>query len=601
MPDEIAHADYAFAFFDAGRPFRLSSSSPQNYVMPQTRYLMRVGDYRRVRYDRNASVPAHFATRQFNEAADRNAPPRTGRVPPNGSPVPYVMTAYPPMYYCEVALAMRLGWELTHHSLSSAFYAARLFNVLLLSITLALTYAILMEAGFASIQRLLLFFAIAALPITSWLFGYIQPDNQATLLTEFSLLFALRTRKDPGAWNNWLWLGAGETALSLTKMHYGIVVAIAVALAMRPKVSKVGLARQLAFFLVTLAIPLAAAIVAKSLLPGGTFGWATLHRVYAGATVPKLGEIVGTNVAHNFYDTYLGGPSFRDFWLTFGIRGTSAFGGSPRLQELLMAFLIAGTILCISAVAIRQLTLFQRLFAVRRRRGTVAALRYVGNSIFLNVYIGFTLLLFAVSSFTNGLLTLQGRYWYPVLAAAFIIAIRSLSRTVPRHRRIVATSACASLALYAMLTSPAALLAMERSFYTSRAEIPATEIGALTGASIDGHDVPVDRLTLRRGSVLSLEGAALDTSHGVPAADIRYQLDGRPARGAETRRPNDYLSSLYNDPSLLKSGFRVAISTKSLKPGKHHIVFYAFENRVRYGLKVVDTEMQILESMTVRP
>jgi len=56
----LAHADYAFAFLDAGKPFWLRRSVSANYVTPQVRYLIRATDYRRMRYDARATVSSDY-------------------------------------------------------------------------------------------------------------------------------------------------------------------------------------------------------------------------------------------------------------------------------------------------------------------------------------------------------------------------------------------------------------------------------------------------------------------------------------------------------------------------------------------------------------
>ena len=75
-PDEMAHTDYMYAFFDAGRFYRVDSRLSANDVLPQTRYLERIS-----RLPALALQRARARTRRLRDAYVLRRGPGAGRRP----------------------------------------------------------------------------------------------------------------------------------------------------------------------------------------------------------------------------------------------------------------------------------------------------------------------------------------------------------------------------------------------------------------------------------------------------------------------------------------------------------------------------------------
>ena len=127
-PDEIAHVDYVFQLFDVGHPFRVTGKSPHGEVAPQTRYIVRAIDYRRMRYNPYARAIAGYGTAAFFRQLDAGAPAPSGHTPGAGAAIPYLMYSYPPAYYVLEAAALTATYDLSG-SLSDGFIAMRAVNV----------------------------------------------------------------------------------------------------------------------------------------------------------------------------------------------------------------------------------------------------------------------------------------------------------------------------------------------------------------------------------------------------------------------------------------------------------------------------------------
>ena len=226
-PDENTHADYAFTLFSVHAPFRAQSGRPATDVHPLVRYLEKRSNFRRVRYNPDGRVQAGYGSAAFYGAVDAGAP----RVPAdflahNGDRVPWVAQHYVYFYYALDALAIGAASLVSGGSAVAEFFGARIFNVVLLAISLTLAYLTLRELGVGRPLRLGLLAAIGWFPLTTWVSAYIQPDNLA--FTAISLVFYLsvRLRREPDALRSALWLGLALGLLAMTKSQYFIAVAL---------------------------------------------------------------------------------------------------------------------------------------------------------------------------------------------------------------------------------------------------------------------------------------------------------------------------------------------------------------------------------------
>jgi hypothetical protein len=594
-PDEIAHADAAFAYFDAGKPFRLKRAVVGNFVTPEAQYLSRVTGYRRLRYNAYASATQGYGTAAYFRRIDTNAPEPAGVFPANGATIPYVLAYYPSPYYGLVALAMRAGWNAFGRSLTAAFFCGRLLNVALLSFTLVLAYATLCCVTRVRAQRLLLLGGIAFFPLTTWMGASIQPDNQSALFVSASLLAALRLRRHPKSLVALLALAIGESALGVTKLQYALVAIAALGVVIRGVLVRQSPERRALTLTVAYLVPLLVAFGGRYLSPVGRLGLP-----HDATQLEQLG--IAHRAEANAYqlfsqavtDATLGGRAIRGFWFHFSIRNDSIFTGTA--ADVATAVLVFLTVLGIAVWAARQIHLVRHLLRISKRYGFAPSLRFIGTDPFLNLYAGVSIVLFGVYAFTGGYLTLQGRYWYPVLLPIVILSARTAGASVPRRfARRAATIACAFWALYAAVAAPLAVVAMERGFYHNSNIVPSAEIGSIESIAVDGTAVPnVGDIRVPRGASLAIAGSALDSSLGLPARDVGYRIDEGPERRAATGLTDRLLPATYNDPALIDGGFAFRFSTTGLRPGAHQVLVFARERRSPEGLPLASLSFTVI-------
>lgn len=585
-PDEVAHADASFAFFDIGRPFIVPGAIVGGTVMPETRFLIDAIGYRKLRYDKHATVPKGYGTRSYFHDIDQRAPAVTSAKPAAGSRLPYALALYPSPYYFLVGTAMRVGWVTFGHSLSAAFFAGRILNVAMLSTTLVLTYLLLVELRFSPAQRLMLLAAIAFFPMSIWMGAYVQPDNQSALFLVATLLAAVALLKRPRS----LWLlvafAAAATALGVTKLQYAVVAIAAIAVASRHAFDREPLATRLRIVGVGMVIPTIAAFLGRYLSPFGSLGTPPSGMVYAHLGLLETVQTAAADLFHGIADALLGGDTFATFWFHFGVRSGNAFSGTFRgVAEFVLVF---ATLLTFAAWGVRQYHLVQRLRQVAARYGQARAIRFIGSDPSLNMYVLLSGLLFAIYAFTGGYLTLQGRYWYPILVPMVVLSVRSFGGAVPRkHARTATTIVCSLWLCYSALASPGASIAMERDFYDNRYVVPKYELGEVESVSVDGKSSSnLSDIRVESGHILSVRGAALDTSVGLPASDVRYKIDGGDEQRARTNIPDRTLWIVFNDEQLRNGGFDFDVVTEHLAPGPHELSISAYEQRAPGGLPI---------------
>jgi hypothetical protein len=597
-PDEVAHADAAFAYFDAGRPFVVRHPTITNFVTPQLRYLMKATEYRRLRYNNHAAVAKGYGTGEYFRALDANAPQPSNATPGVGAPVPYALAFYPSPYYYAVALAMRAGWAAFDHSLSAAIFAGRFLNVAMLAATLALAYAVLAEMPFTSAQRLMLLAGVAFFPLSTWMGGYVQPDNQSALLMTATLLAALALRKRPASLARVAFYALAASALGVTKLQYAVVAIVAFGFAFRGAFDREPVPIRLRALVCGVAIPLIAAFCGRHLSPIGRLYAPPGGTAFASVGIVERLRIATYDVLHSATATLLGGQTFGGFWFHFGLRSGGVFPQAT--TGVVTVVLVALTILTFAAWCVAQRRLVLRLRPIAARYGAGRAWGFFGTDPALNAYVLLTALLLSLSTFTNGDLLLQGRYWYPVLLPIAIVSVRSFGGAVPRANRRLATSiACAFWLCYSALAAPCAVVAMNRSFYHASDTIPTSELGQIESVAIDGRTRDRQNLILTSGSTVTVRGDAIDTSIGLPATDVRFRVDGGNERRAIVNVPDPQLVVIFNDQLLANGGFRFDVPTRGLAPGSHEIEIAAYESRAPRGLPIENLRFSVARN--VRP
>ena len=123
---------------------------------------------------------------------------------------------------------MQLAGTVSHNSIVAMFFAARFFCVLLLPIALLLSNGIMLELRVQKWKRFVLLLAIGALPMTSWVFGYIQPDNLVFVESSLAVYLAMRARRVIEVDKTWLLLGLVLSCEFATKVQYFVATAVPV-------------------------------------------------------------------------------------------------------------------------------------------------------------------------------------------------------------------------------------------------------------------------------------------------------------------------------------------------------------------------------------
>ena len=174
-PDEPAHLDYALAIYAHGGPFLAQNTLFERLppaVHPYTAYLQERTCAYEISFSPGAKMAPGYGTAEFFAALDRDAPAAPKRVAgPN-----QLAAIYPFGYYTLLA-----GWialvRLFTDSLTVTFFAARIFSVLLLAVTLVATYGTIRLLDFSRRFALLLTAGIGLFPLTLFISSYVQPDN----------------------------------------------------------------------------------------------------------------------------------------------------------------------------------------------------------------------------------------------------------------------------------------------------------------------------------------------------------------------------------------------------------------------------------------
>ena len=191
------------------------------------RYLEDRSGFRTIRYNPDGRVPAGYGSAPFYRAIDAGAPHVAADFLANdGGRVPWVARVYPYLYYALDAVAIGAAALVSGGSAVAEFFGARLFNVVLLGVSLILTYLTLCELGIRRPWRLGLLAAIGWFPLTTWVSAYVQPDNLAFSAVALVFYLSVRLRREPDALRAALWLGLAFGLLAMTKSQYFVAVAL---------------------------------------------------------------------------------------------------------------------------------------------------------------------------------------------------------------------------------------------------------------------------------------------------------------------------------------------------------------------------------------
>jgi hypothetical protein len=582
-PDELAHIDYALELHAVGKPFYVPNATEVRVYSPVLRYLEAATNFRANRYNPAGKLPQNYGTPAFERAIDARAPPLDARVPAPGSGMPYVMFTYPAGYYVVVAAAMALASAVHPHSLVTLMLAARLTSVACLPPTLILAYGIFVRLRLRRATALLCTVAVAWLPLTSWVYGYVQPDDLTTLLLTASLYAAVRWKAEPQgtAWP--IVLSTTLVALAFVKEHYAVATIAATFGASLSVVRPPKRWRRLPAVFVP---PLCALLAAHRLVPVPALDAPHFAGIHAGPAL-SFGRTVADAIgyaASGLRDTYAGGGAFTDFWMRFGMRGASIYAG--QLGIVLRSMLVAVTLVTVLAVVLRTVIVAKRLVAVAQGRSPWLAVRLLASDVVLNVYLLVTATVFGAYIVSRGAVWLEGRYWLPIIVPTIALGTTLVPRLFRRSRPAVALGFAGLWAVYASVSAPLALRALDRSFYHQPPDRATVEAYAqITGVAVARPcKATPQEVAIVRGCELLVTGFAVDSERGLPATEVLVQVDGGPNVRARTALPSLLLRDVYIDDALADSGFSATLDTRRYGDGPHSLRLRIVERRAPGGL-----------------
>jgi hypothetical protein len=463
---------------------------------------------------------------------------------------------------------MRIVDHLTNGSLWDDIVAARFVGVALLALTLLVSLAVFRSVGFTRGQSLLALVCIGCLPLSSWVAGYVQPENLSFFCVTLFLWLAIRWQRR-GTVASLLPPVLSIGALFFTKQHYALCCWAALFLTALPVLFKMPRIRG--------AVSLALIFVVPAVCFKFSFGATYASGMsYASQTFSSAGSTLSTGLnpllrglVQGVESAYLGGDSFTDFWFRFGMRGETIFPGA--IAYHVRPWLVTIMLLAFAAFGFAQYRTLHRIEKVARHRSKVTALRLTVSSVPLNVYVMTALLLMFNFVRSGGLIWIEGRYWLPV-TVAYLVLLGQIGYGARRPlQRRVQYAILATLAVFCLVSSAAGLRAIGRVYYdpptTSLAYDSMAEILQVKSDGQSASDGP--ELRIRKGEPLEIDGFAVDPRTGLPAREVVAKVDGGQGLQAIVGLPESIVASAYSDDLLLDSGFRLHVGTERLTPGTH--------------------------------
>jgi hypothetical protein len=584
-PDEMAHADYMFALFDAGQFYRVSTSLSANDVLPETRYIDTASGYRRIHYNELGRVASGFGSAAFFRAFVARAPGVSGKVRLTGSAMPYVMFAYPATYYLLVAAVAKVLTGGNPHASVQAFYIARSLSVLLGVGTILLAFSTFVARRFGVATSLVAASGIAMLPMFCWVTAYVQPDDLVVFLVSLAVWSVCARPASIG------WLAFAVSCLCLVKPHYGLALWVP-ALFFASSRGNYAAARLRSAILMAL-LPLGSIIVSFTLTPvcGGLITAANAFKSVGISTfsiASTLGELKSIVAS-----VYVGGAVFTNYWFGYGIHGyyftkAQSVNASATLCWLTLPLVIG----CLAFSA-------QRLYRIARiawKRGLLTAARLIASGYVTNVYFSYSAVLIWAAMSSSIRLALEARYWLPLVVPTTIILIGDFPRVVPRLHRVKVRLALALAVLF--LSAPidmATPWVIQRDYYTSTMDTPRFDFGGVVvNGSGDYASFHSSRTRVSRVSVVDIRGFVLDMTSGLPPDRIAILSDGHVISFARRIRWDVDAAAQWHDDDLESSAFEARIRAERFGIGQHDVTVVAW----RHGERPLPLEHRVTLDVT---
>jgi hypothetical protein len=600
-PDENAHADYAFALFTAHAPIRARDARPATDVHPLVRYLEDNSGFRTMRYNQDGRVVSRYGTPEYFRKLDAGAPSASSDfLARAGGRVPWVARQYAYLYYALDAVAIGIGALVSGGSAVAEFFAARLFNVVLLGITLALIWLTLVELRLDPVLRLVILAAMAWFPLTSWVSAYVQSDNLAFTAVALVFYLAVRLRREPDTIRAALWLGLALGLLALTKPQYFVAAALPPfadrTLRSAPRLRSTG--DWAKYVGLVMGPPVLCCLSALWISAGAGHQFATsvaananpLGVMWAKGLLPFVGYVI-EQFENAWRTTFYYGLPFVSYWGMISWTGYRFEFGTPAATDFV--FTLIGLLSQVVAVmiAVRAILVWGRLVTVARRYSPYAAAKLLASDVLLNSYFLFGLVIFAVLISTGGQLGTQGRYWLPFILPATLCATVYAPQVFRRRRarRLPVTAFGTGLLAYSVVATFAGFAGLEARFYrppTALHDVEyfarITRLGAYN--LYEPQSVP---LHLARHGRYPIEGWAIDSRSGRPAQWVRVGIidptttvQSGALRFGSDRPGVDWSATRYgaprpdavdrlHDDDLLNTGFSTTLAAADLAPGLH--------------------------------
>lgn len=508
-PDEPAHYDYALCLYQTGKLLRAPALGPNENPgalrHPYTDYLAARTALGELIRDPGLRMALDYGTPAYFAELERDAPPPAQR---RVHQAPGLAGLYPFGYYAAVALWLKANRWWMGDGPVALLFSARLFSVVLLAISLALTY---MAARGYQARRgtaLLLTAVIGCFPMVSFIGSYIQPDNLALTLVSACFYLTARRRRAPNHYGSLAALGLVLGMLAVTKVHFFacMVVPILAQLLTRWLTQWPGWAGALRT-LALLAIPSAVLGSVSAYLMAPAHNYLAQSAPYTDFNSFYLNGF--TRALSDFYM----GCTHISFWGVFGWLQVALVIGTPATDEIVRFIVQAGAWVLLALTLVRLEQVSARLITVARGGHFRRSLQMACGHVPVNSYFLFTGFMFGLYIQSNNRFGAQGRNWIPFMLPIFwtglLYAPRAL--TMPLLRRALQCAVAAVLVFYATVGNYFGLQSLEHHFYYSATELAelkartaeircAVSLAELAAASVGqptrqfAFECPVERL-----------------------------------------------------------------------------------------------------------
>jgi len=611
-PDEIVLIDYIFSVHQAGHLFT-ARDGPGATSHPWTDYLARATGAERIAFHYNVKAAPGYGTAEFFRKLEAGAPPAVLE-----HNIPYLVTRYPFGYYAAEALWLD-AVGLVGSGPVTLFFGARIFNVLLLAVSLVCSYGVLRELGLPRVRSLLLTAAIGFFPMVTFISSYNQPDNLGLTLVSLAAYLALRLRRGLAAGPTRVALGlAAGIGLALglllvTKYQFWLCAAVPIAgLLLSEHLFRRLPRRPWLPALALLILPTLASFTVQYWINFGSDHPLVVHTHTAiawtdvalreaqaqGATAVVFYLL--NDLAAAFKNFYVGGDTFRSFWGVFGWMDTPLVIGNDKVQAGVRYLVQALTLVVLAMTLFRIENVATRLVLLARRGRWRWALRILFSNPLVNGLFAFTAFMFVFYVYTHDSFYAQGRNWLPFVLPIFLVATGYAPRalTHPAVQRGVGTLLLLLLVGYSAVAAWYAIPTLRARYYDNGRALVQVPLGSLTRDPRDDLPHAIDYLDggaqttfrvdpsqpgdLGTTTTVAIGGWAIDRSAGAPVTTVFVTVDGERDYEAVYGDSRPDIAAQFG-PQYLKTGFDLILPTAGMTPGRHTLTLkIVAHDRSRY-------------------